>query len=227
MQKHRHLEALAFDYFGTVGDKQGLSRVIDQHVPGGKGDALAKLWFQTCQRYCFQNGMMGRYTPWSELTRSALEFAAADLGIELSDNVRETLLAADQQVPVYPEAGDALARLANNFSLHVLSMGAPQMIRRSQEQAGIADLFASIVTTEPDRIYKPNPAAYAIGVREIGVAAEAIGFVSGNSFDVIGARNFGFWTVWVRRYNQPLDGLGIEPDLVVDDLSELADFLSV
>ena len=221
------LKALAFDYFGTIGDKQGLSATIDRHIPGGHGAALAKLWFQTCQRYCFQNGMMGRYTPWNELSASALTFAAADLSIPMSDEVRLNLLEADDQVPVYREAPTALARLAGRFSLYVLSMGAVGMIRRSQQGGGIDHLFTDIITTEPDKVYKPGRAAYDVGVRAIGVPVEEIGFVSGNSFDVIGSKNFGFPTFWVRRYGQPLDGLGLEPDVTVIDLDELATALGV
>ena len=41
----------------------------------------------------------------------------------------------------------------------------------------------------------------------------------------IGAKNFGFPTFWVRRYGQPLDSLGLEPDLIVTDLNGLADAL--
>ncbi|MBI1383622.1 MAG: haloacid dehalogenase type II [Rhizobiales bacterium] len=219
------IRALAFDYYGTIGDKHGLGAAIDRLVPGGKGAALAKLWFLTCQRYCFQMGMMERYRPWNELTRSALDYAAADLGVILDDAVRDELLEADRKVPVYPEAPAALARLAARFSLHVLSMGAPSMIEASQERAGIRKHFTSILTTEPDRVYKPGKAAYSVGVRGIGHPAEAIGFVSGNSFDVIGASNFGFPSFWVRRYGQPLDALGPEPDLVVADLAALADAL--
>ena len=58
------VKALAFDYYGTIADKQGLGATVEALIPGTDGVALAKLWFATCQRYCFQNGMMGRYIPW-------------------------------------------------------------------------------------------------------------------------------------------------------------------
>ncbi len=169
--------------------------------------------------------MMERYAPWDELTASALDFAAAELGASISPRVRARLLEADAEAPVYPEAPAALQRLAARFRLFVLSMGEPSMIERSQRRAGIAGHFSGLFTTQPDRVYKPARAAYQVGVREIGLPAELIGFVSGNSFDVIGAKNFGFPTVWVRRYGQPLDGLGLKPDRVVDDLAQMAEAL--
>lgn len=57
--------------------------------------------------------------------------------------------------------------------------------------------------------------------------AGKIGFVSGNSFDVIGSKNFGFPTIWIRRYGQPLDDLDLEPDMIAGDLEEMADALEV
>lgn len=218
------IKALAFDYYGTIGDKTALGGTIDGHFPG-KGAAMAKLWFATLQRYAFQTGMMQRYIPWDELTKAAFKFAAADLGIEASDALRDELIAADQALPAYEEAMDALPRLANKFFLYVLSMGAPWMIRKSQDNAGISGYFADILTTQDAEVYKPGKRAYEIGVEAIGRPVHEIGFVSGNSFDVIGAANFGLPSIWVRRYGQPLDDLGLEPDLVVGSLTEMADAL--
>ncbi len=224
MTDFTRVKALAFDYYGTIGDKQGLGGIIDKHFPG-KGQAMAKLWFATCQRYCFQNGMMERYIPWDELTRAAFKFAAADLGIDASDAVRDELIATDQSLPAYPEARGALARLARSFDLYVLSMGSPWMIEQSQKAAGIDAFFEAVLTTQDRQIYKPGRAAYELGVELIGRPRDEIAFVSGNSFDVIGSRNFGFPTIWVRRHGQPLDDLGLAPDLVVKDLNEMADAL--
>ena len=54
---------------------------------------------------------------------------------------------------------------------------------------------------------------------------EEIGFVSGNSFDVVGSASFGYPTFWINRTSEPLDVLGLEPDLIVSNLDELADAL--
>ena len=85
--------------------------------------------------------------------------------------------------------------------------------------------FKSIISIESHEIYKPSKAAYEIGTREIGVSAHEVTFVSGNSFDVLGAKNYGYSTIWGRRYSQPLDGLGLTPDLIVEDLNEMAERL--
>ncbi len=219
------VRALAFDYYGTIADKTALAAVIDETYPG-QGQAFAKLWFAQTQRYCFQNGMMERHIPWSDLTRAAFKFTAEEMALDIDSATRERWIEADIRLPVYAEAPAALERLARRFSLHVLSMGSPWMIERSQENAGIAAYFTSIISAEPYKVYKPGKAAYALGVSEIGVTAHEVAFVSGNSFDVIGAGNFGYPTIWVRRYAQALDDLGLTPDLVVTNLNQMADQLA-
>jgi 2-haloacid dehalogenase len=217
-------KALAFDYYGTIADKQALAAEIDARFPA-KGAAFAKLWFAQTQRYCFQMGMMGRHIPWSELTKAAFKFATAEMDMDVADDVRDQWIEADTRLPVYSEVPQALPRLAAKFDLYVLSMGSPWMIEQSQAKAGITAHFKGIISTEPHKLYKPGKAAYELGAREIGVNSDEVAFVSGNSFDVIGARNYGYPTIWVRRYGQPLDDLGLTPDMEVTDLLEMAEAL--
>ena len=218
------IKALAFDYYGTIADKLSLADEIDVSFPG-HGAAFTRLWFAQTQRYCFQNGMMERHIPWSELTVAAFNFACQEMDMTVSDKVRDQWIEADTRLPVYREAPAALARLAARFDLYVLSMGSPWMIEKSQARSGIASYFKGIISAEPHKVYKPGRAAYELGQREIGIEIEELSFVSGNSFDVIGAANYGYPTIWVRRYGQILDELGIKPDLVVADLNEMADRL--
>lgn len=218
------VKALAFDYYGTIADKTALAGEIDAAFPG-TGAAFVKLWFAQTQRYCFQNGMMGRHVPWGELVKAAFKFTCAELGLTVGDDLRDRWIEADTRLPVYSEAPAALPRLAARFDLYVLSMGSPWMIEKSQANAGIARHFKGLISAEPHRVYKPGKAAYELGVRAIGVAADEVAFVSGNSFDVIGAKNYGYPTVWVRRYGQALDDLGLTPDLIVKDLNATADAL--
>ena len=224
MTDFTRVKSLAFDYYGTIADKQALAAEIDDRFPG-HGAAFAKLWFAQIQRYCFQMGQMERHITWDELTIASFNFACADMGLEVSDALRDQWIEADTRLPVYSEAPEALARLAARFDLYVLSMATPWMIEKSQANAGIAEHFKDVISAEPHKVYKPGRAAYEVGQRKIGVEAEELGFVSGNSFDVIGAANFGYPTIWVRRYGQALDELGQEPDLVVKNLTEMAEAL--
>ena len=169
--------------------------------------------------------MMERYMPWEELTKAAFKLAAFDMKMDVPDDLRDQLIAADETLPIYEDAAEGLTRLAGKYQLYVLSMGSVRMIKKSQDNSAISEFFTGILTTQEAAVYKPGRRAYAVGVEGIGMRPDQIGFVSGNSFDVLGSKNFGFPTIWVRRYGQPLDDLGLEPDLIVGDLNEMADAL--
>lgn len=47
-------------------------------------------------------------------------------------------------------------------------------------------------------------------------------FVSSNSWDVVGAKSFGFRVCWFNRAGAALDPLGPKPDLTVQSFEELA-----
>ena len=51
--------------------------------------------------------------------------------------------------------------------------------------------------------------------------------VSGNSFDVLGAANYGMKTAWVKRSNKNIiDPWEIQPSIVVSDLNGIVSQLS-
>ncbi len=218
------LRALTFDHYGTLFNKEAVSTLIDEKVPG-RGLELARLWFHTTQRYCWLNGMMGRHQTWDDLTRRALEHAFRSEGLALDAVLADALIDADVHLPPYAEVPAALTRLAQNFDLWVLSMGSPWMIEKSQEKAGIGHLFKGIISAERAKVYKPAPAAYGLAERMLGIAAAEIGFVSSNSFDVMGSANYGYPTFWVNRRGLTLDLLGPKPGLEVPDLMALTDQL--
>lgn len=220
----RGLKALTFDHYGTLFNKEAIAELIEPAVPG-RGVELARHWFRTTQEYCWLNGMMGRHQTWAELTRTALDYVFKNAGLRLDPALATTLIEADIRLPPYPDVPAALERLARRFDLWVLSMGSPWMIEASQEKAGVKRFFKGIISAERAKIYKPAPGAYALAMQELKLPKEAIGFVSSNSFDVMGSANYGYPTFWVNRRGLVLDTLGPKPDLEVHDLAALADAL--
>lgn len=219
-----NIQALAFDHYGTLFDKHAIQTVIDEDLPG-HGEELAKLWFQTIKKYCWLSGLMERYLTWDEITKRALTFAGKSLSLDVTDDLHEKLIAADLILSPFPEVPAALERLANKLDLYVLTMASAWMVEASQKNAGVDHLFKKVISSEPHKVYKPGNKAYDLGVDEIGLPKEQIGFVSGNSFDVMGAANYGFPVFWINRKGLPLDELGPQPDWVDKGLDDLATVL--
>ena len=88
--------------------------------------------------------------------------------------------------------------------------------------AGIGDLLDAVLSVDAIRIYKPQPAVYAMVTDRFSVAPADVAFVSSNRWDVMGATAFGFRCVWVNRANLPDEYPEFAPVAVVRDLSALA-----
>jgi len=209
--------ALVFDAYGTLYDVHSVMRRCEACFPG-KGTALSQLWRAKQLEYTWQRSLMQRYAPFSAVTREALRYSCAVLGLPLGDHERE-LMDAYLQLAPFPEVPGALERL--RLKRAILSNGSPDMLEPLVRNSGLR--FDAVLSVDELRIYKPAPQVYELAVKRLGVAKEAIGFVSSNCWDAAGAKSFGFTVFWINRANAPVDSLGVAPDRQVAHLGELAD----
>ena len=108
--------------------------------------------------------------------------------------------------------------------LYAFSNGSHAAVSALLEQAGLADFFREIVSVEAVGNFKPAPAVYRYLLQRTGSAPQATWLVSSNSFDILGAAHAGLRSVWVKRAaTAVLDPLGIDADLQVSDLRQLAE----
>jgi 2-haloacid dehalogenase len=88
--------------------------------------------------------------------------------------------------------------------------------------AGFDGVLDGIVSVHEVQSFKPDPAVYAFFLENTGALLGATWLVSGNPFDVIGSLEVGWKAAWVRRDpNLLFDPWGLEPTVIVSDLSEL------
>jgi 2-haloacid dehalogenase len=74
-------------------------------------------------------------------------------------------------------------------------------------------------------VYKPSPRVYELAAQRLGVPAGAIGFVSSNAWDAVGAKAFGFHVFWINRFNRFPEQLGVLPDHEIRTLDEIEPLL--
>ena len=215
-----NLGALAFDAYGTLFDVHSVVAACEAAFPL-HGEALSRLWRDKQLEYTWLLSLMGRYEDFWAVTEQALRYACQHLGLACDAATHTRLLKSyDPEVPA------ALARLAVNRRLVILSNGTPRMLAAVTRAAGLTEVFDELISVEAVRVYKPSPRVYALLPQRLGMPTEAIGFVSSNAFDITGAKAFGLRTYWVNRQDATPDGLGYPPDIVVQTLAELADRLT-
>jgi 2-haloacid dehalogenase len=143
------------------------------------------------------------------------------LTLSATETQMDRVMAAYLSLSAFPEVGETLKRLHPRFTTAILSNGSPRMLRAAVESSGLTPYLHHVVSVDACQTYKPNPAVYALAPKALGLAKETIAFVSSNSFDVIGAKAFGFRVIWCNRAGAPLDELGFTPDVTVARLDEI------
>ena len=205
------VKALVFDAYGTLYDVQSVAGVIDAAFPG-HGDYVTQVWRLKQLEYSWLRSMMGRYEDFWTVTREALGYALATLGITLKDELLAEIAEAYNRLRPYPDAEETLAALAGGRRLAILSNGSPDMLAALVRNSSLDAMLDSVMSTDGTRRYKPDPRAYEVVERTLGLPPREVLFVSSNSFDVVGAKNFGFRVARVER----LPAAGLRDELATD-----------
>jgi 2-haloacid dehalogenase len=209
------LEAFVFDAYGTLYDVHSVMRRCESMFPG-KHVRLSQLWRAKQLEYTWQRSLMKRYVPFSTVTREALAYACETLGLELTAERMEALMAEYNMLAPYPDVPEALRRLKGK-KLAILSNGSPDMLEPLVEHSGLE--LDAVISVDELQVYKPAPQVYELAVNKLGT--DRIGFVSSNCWDALGAKSFGFRVYWINRLGAPIDRLGFKPDQVMKTLNEI------
>ena len=117
---------------------------------------------------------------------------------------------AYDNLSTFPDAVPALEALANESGLTavVFSNGTKSMVinsvQLSPDLGPYAYVFDSVITVDEVKCFKPDPRVYyhlaeMLGIKKSREAMGQMWLVSGNPFDVVGARAVGMKAVWVDR----------------------------
>ncbi len=217
-------KAVLFDVYGTLLDVYSVGLRAEQMFPGA-GERLARAWRERQIEYSRLVSMSGRYRPFWQLTRDALQVCAEALKLPLDDAGADSLMNEYRHLSAFPENRAVLQALAaRGVRAGVLSNGDPDMLDVTLRSAGLVELISPILSVHETRRYKTDPAAYALGTAALGLPASEILFVSSNCWDAIGATWHGYTTLWVNRAGAPMERLGVEPTRVGNSLRDVLEF---
>jgi 2-haloacid dehalogenase len=212
-----------FDAYGTLFDVYSVRLAAEQLFPG-HGERLARAWRDKQIDYTRLVSMSGRYLPFWQLTRQALQCCAETLGLPLAAEAEERLMNEYRHLSAFPENLEVLQSLkARGVPTGILSNGDPEMLAVAVRSAGLTELLGHLLSVHATRRFKTDPAAYQIGVDALGLPAKDILFVSSNGWDAIGATWFGYNTLWVNRAGAPLERLGVQPGRIGHSLRDVLD----
>jgi 2-haloacid dehalogenase len=213
------VKGIVFDMYGTVVDVGAVAAACKEVAP----DPISfnTYWRAKQLEYTFLRSLMGRYQDFWKVTEEALEFTIERFAIQVTPEQRRHLMDAWLHPTPYAEVAAALPRLKEKYLLAILSNGTAKMLLTGLDQTGLRQYFRRIMSADSVKLYKPSPKVYQLALRHMPLKKGEILFVSSNSFDVAGAKNFGFKVCWISRTGNLLDPLGLKPDLVVRGFDDL------
>jgi 2-haloacid dehalogenase len=224
------VEVCMFDQYGTLVDMQeGLTEAIRPYLreKGWLGDPgrLVTWW----RRAHFENSMIdallgGEHTPYRAIGELSLDATLERAGIPHTPEEVRRLVAQIERLRPFPEVPAALERLRPRYRLAILSNGDPDMLEAARAHHGLrVDHVLSVVVANA---FKPHRATYLRAAELVGAAPEAILFVASHVFDCVGAKAAGLRAAFVNRRGRPFGRWPYQPDLVVPDMTALADALA-
>ena len=165
---------------------------------------------------------MKRHKDFWQVTEESLDKSMKVFGVDKS--MKNDLLNLYKVLSPYPEVKNVLENLKKkNFKLAILSNGTPNLLNELVQRNNLKDLFDDLFSIEAVRVYKPDSRVYELPLKKYKIKPEQITFLSANTWDVSGAGNYGYNSIWVNRNNSEFDKLDFQPKDEINNLTQLLD----
>jgi 2-haloacid dehalogenase len=191
------------------------------------GDKRAmRLWFANLILYSAALTVAGCYVPFTDIGGAVMKMLADAQGITIDDADRRELTDKFSTMPPHAEVPAALRKLRDaGFRLFTLTDNLLEVQTRQLEHGGIVDLFERRFSADGAKHHKPSPHAYGYLASELGVKPSQLCLIACHTWDTLGAVAAGWEGVLITRTGNALLGVGPQPQIVGDDLNDVADQL--
>jgi 2-haloacid dehalogenase len=217
------LPLVVFDVNETLLDL-GTMEPIFERIFGDKG--AMRLWFADLILYSAALTVAGCYVPFTDIGAAVMKMLADTRGIKIDENDKRELTDKFSTMPPYAEVPGALRKLrAAGFRLFCLTDNLLEVQTRQLTHGGIVDLFERRFSADGVKHHKPSPEAYAYVEKELGVKPSDLCLIACHTWDTLGAVAAGWQAALIKRPGNDVLGVGPQPNIVGNDLNDVADQL--
>ena len=216
-------KAVVFDAYGTLFDVNSAAEKCKDKI-GNNWEEFANFWRTTQLEYTWLRSLMKRHKDFWQVTEDSLEKSMKVFNID--KNMKSELLNLYKVLSPYPEVKKVLKDLKKkNVKLAILSNGTPSLLNELVQNNNLKDLFEDLFSIETVKVYKPDSKVYDLPVQKYKIKPQEITFLSANTWDVSGAGNYGYNSIWVNRNNLVFDNLDFKPKNEINNLTQLLDLI--
>ena len=208
------IEAVVFDLDGVIVDSEQVWDAAREALARERGGR----WHEKAQQ-----DMMGMSSvEWSRYMHDVI--GLKDPPEEISAEVVRRLEATyREELPLIDEAPEAVARLAERWSLAVASSSNRPIIDLVLELGGLDRFFRATVSSEEVARGKPSPDVYLEAARRLGVAPTKTAAIEDSRNGILSAKAAGMRVIAIpnKRFPPGEEALA-EAAVVLESISELA-----
>src|SRR6202142_4150212 len=168
----------------------------------------------------------GCYVPFTDIGSAVMKMLADTQGIKIDDADKAELKEKFSTMPPYKEVPAALTKLRDaGFRLFTLTDNLLEVQTRQLQTGGIVDFFERRFSADGVKHHKPSRQAYAYVERELGVEPSQLCLIACHTWDTLGAVAADWEAALIKRTGNDVLGVGPQPQVVGDDLNDVADQL--
>ena len=222
-------DVIAFDLYDTLLDREStlipaLGELLSAHDSDYDPEILLRRYLAMHFRDSMIDSLIdGPHTPFKEISRRSLAYRLEQIGLDVPDAEIRAVIRQWKELHPYDDVDDALARLGEEYTLVGLSNGDPDMLEAVR--GNFETELDGIVSVAEAGAYKPHPASYERCCERFDIAPHEMLFVTAHTFDLVGAKATGARGGFLNRHDNPFGGWPHRPDLVENEISDLADAL--
>ncbi len=207
----REQKYFVFDAYGTLFRISSTSTKIDG-LAQGLSEPIQTLWRKKQLEYTWLRGMMDVWVNFDRITEDALDYALKFYEREY-DDLKKALLDVYKTPEVFEDVKPFLSSIDHaEQKKAILSNGTTSLLKYSAKKVGIISQLDKIFSVDAVKTFKPAHKVYSMVTDYFHCLPKEVTFFSSNAWDVAGAKQFGFYTVWVNRTGVPFENLGVTPD---------------
>ena len=208
-----------FDAYGTLFDVDHACKEMAIQL-GNNWDSLSSIWRQKQLEYSWLHNSMNEYVSFWKITKDSLEFAMNSMSIN-SVKIKNELLDLYFKIGAFEEVEEVLKKIKKNkIKTAILSNGSYDMLNSAVKNSKFDELINEVISVDECKKFKPHRDTYKLVIDKFNINKKNCIFFSSNCWDIHGASNFGFQTVWVNRKNNIDEFLPGQVDYQVKSLKE-------
>jgi len=185
-----------------------------------------RLWFANLILYSAALTVAGSYVPFTDIGAAVMKMLADTRAIKIDDKDKKELTEKFSTMPPHPDVPAALRKLRNaGFRLFTLTDNLLEVQTRQLEHGGIVDLFERRFSADGVKHHKPSREAYGYVEKELGAKASEFCLIACHTWDTLGAVAAGWQAALIKRVGNDVLGVGPQPQIVGNDLNDVADQL--